>query len=73
MVGTFELLFTHGGEPKHEIVIVHDVTLDDPAAYDLDVLADVELGEEPGIWRDLDDPPPGVVLFPEGLEELVGR
>lgn len=71
IVGTFETVFTHDGVPKHEVLFVHDVTLDDPAAYDLDLLVDVETGEEPGIWHDLDDPPPGIVLFPQGLGDLV--
>ena len=72
IVGTFEAIFTYGGVPMHEIAIVHEVSLDDPAAYDLDVLADVELGAEPGIWHDLDDPPPGVWLFPTELADLLG-
>jgi 8-oxo-dGTP pyrophosphatase MutT (NUDIX family) len=71
VVGTFEEMFTIDGVPKHEVLIVHEVTLDPPSLYDLDVLPDVESGVEPGIWHDLDDPPPGILLFPEGLADLL--
>lgn len=71
IVAMFELIFVHKGREQQVIDIVHDVTLDDPAAYERDVLDDVEVGQEPGIWHDLDDPPPGIALFPEGIERLV--
>lgn len=71
VVGAFESIFPTHGTPRHEVAIVHEVRLDPPSLYDLDVLPDVERDAEPGIWHDLDDPPPGVLLFPEGLADLV--
>lgn len=71
-VGTYEYVFeSRHGNRKHEVAFVHEVALD-PEWYALDVLPDVESGSDPGIWHDLDDPPPGVALFPEGIEALVG-
>ena len=71
VAGVFEEVFTWRGEQKHHVAIVHEVRLDPPSLYDLDVLPDVETGLEPGIWHDLDDPPPGVELVPPGLADLV--
>ena len=71
LAGTFEYVFeSRHGNRKHEVAFVHEVDVDVPW-YALDVLPGVESGSDPGIWHDLDDPPPGVALFPQGIEALV--
>lgn len=71
LLGTYESVFeSRHGNRTHEVTFVHEVTVG-PEWYALDVLPDVETGRDPGIWHDLDDPPPGVVLYPVGVESLV--
>ena len=74
LLGVLENLFTHEGEPWHEIAFVFEVELDDRAVYTYDEPAVVETieGEDQqvrAIWVDpveLDSP-----LYPEGLRELL--
>ncbi|HEV2888887.1 MAG TPA: NUDIX domain-containing protein [Frankiaceae bacterium] len=71
--GTYEQVFTtRHGNRKHEVVFVHEVEVE-PEWYALDLPPDVESGRDPGLWHDCDDPPPGVALYPEGVDTLVER
>ncbi len=65
-----ENVFTHDGEPFHQIVFVYEGRFTDPATYGLETfIGDAPEWETSG-WRDLDsfgEEP----LYPEGLLELL--
>jgi len=69
-VFTLENLFTHQGEPGHEIVMVFEATLTDATLYDRETLAGEEDGGIPftAMWKVLSEFGPGKrPLYPDGL------
>jgi 8-oxo-dGTP pyrophosphatase MutT (NUDIX family) len=71
---TLENIFTFEGVPRHEIVLVYDVTLRDPrfddrVAWDAPVEDGVVLRV---MWKPLDDFCSGALLYPDGALALAG-
>ena len=73
-LGTLENLFTYEGRRGHEIIMLYEATLADPAFYDQDTM---ESHEDDGtaftaVWKPLADFGPGrPPLYPDGLLELL--
>lgn len=76
-LGTLENIFTFNGEPGHEIVQVYDGVLVDSGLYEQDMIAghemDVNLPMKV-VWKRLDEfGPDGLILYPDGLYELITK
>lgn len=74
-LGTLENIFTFNGEPGHEIVQVYDGGLVESGLYERDVISgyeeEVDLSMKV-IWKRLDEfAPGGLILYPDGLYELL--
>ena len=75
-LGTIENLFTHEGQPGHEIVLVYDGKLVDKSLYARGFLDGVEDGNAPfkAVWRTLAGfRETGDRLYPDGLLEMLTR
>lgn len=73
-IGALENLFTFGGSPGHEIVLVFEVELTDPALLRQELLHGTESNGQPFVtrWVDLDQARRGeVTLYPDGLLDLL--
>jgi 8-oxo-dGTP pyrophosphatase MutT (NUDIX family) len=76
-LGTLENIFTFNGQPGHEIVQVYDGSLVESGLYEQVVISgheeDVNLPMKV-IWKRLDVfGPGGLILYPDGLYELLSR
>jgi len=76
-LGTLENIFTFNGQPGHEIVQVYDGSLVESGLYGQVVISgheeDVNLPMKV-IWKRLDEfGPGGLILYPDGLYELLSR
>ncbi len=71
--GVVENIYTFEGEPGHEILLLYEAELADPALYEQEVLAGVEAEPKTGVWRDLSGPDGGLPLYPPGLAEIVAQ
>jgi len=72
-LGAIENIFSYNGQPGHEIVLLYQADLDDPALYQTDVLQAAE-GDKPlkMLWKPLADFVTGRAhLYPSGLLELL--
>lgn len=76
LMGIHESVFTLGGRPKHEIVMIYDARFEDESLYQrpsLDAYEESHDTHFEAIWKSLDNfrsagcPP----LYPEGLFELL--
>lgn len=75
-LGAVENIFTFNGIPGHEIVMIYDGTLQDPAAYQQEMIAGTEAHGEAfrALWKTLDEfGPGGAILYPDGLLDLLDR
>jgi 8-oxo-dGTP pyrophosphatase MutT (NUDIX family) len=74
-LGTIENIFTFQGEPGHEIVQVYDGSLVEPGLYEQDAISGYEVDMNLAmkvIWKRLDEfAPGGLILYPDGLYELL--
>jgi 8-oxo-dGTP pyrophosphatase MutT (NUDIX family) len=70
MRGVLQNRFEHQGRPGHEVVLVHDVELTDPALYDVDQLPRIDREDASGVWRSLVDPP-NLPLYASGWEQFI--
>lgn len=68
-VATVENLFTYDGRPGHEIVLVHEAVLTDPAGGEQERRPCLDQPHVVGVWRAVDEAV--VPLYPAGTEELV--
>jgi 8-oxo-dGTP pyrophosphatase MutT (NUDIX family) len=68
--GVLQNRFEYQGRPGHEIVLVHDVELTDPALYEVDRLRRIDRDDAAGVWRSLVDPP-DLPLYASGWEQFV--
>jgi len=71
---TTENLFTHQGQPGHEIVLVFEATLADPGLYERASMTGHEDGGVPftALWKPISDfAPGGPPLYPDGLLERI--
>jgi len=73
-LGMLENIFTYEGRRGHEIVLVYDGRLADTALYQKEVIMGNEFGMPfKAVWKRLDEfEPGGLILYPEGLLELLG-
>ncbi len=73
-LGTLENLFTFNGAPGHEVVLVFDVGLADPALLQRESLRGTESNGLPFAtrWIDVEGARRGeVILYPDGLLDLL--
>jgi 8-oxo-dGTP pyrophosphatase MutT (NUDIX family) len=72
-LGTLENIFTHEGRLGHEIVLLYEGRLADPALYERESLP----GQDPlpfrAVWKNLDEFNPQTPVYPDGLIELLGK
>jgi ADP-ribose pyrophosphatase YjhB (NUDIX family) len=72
---TLENIFTNGGEPGHEIILLYEGTFVDPSWYERDVETGLEQTDDPplmqGIWMRLDNFGSDAPLYPDGLLEVI--
>lgn len=75
LLGVLEGVFTHHGEPRHEIAFIYQARFADPSFYAADEIMGDEGGEPyPVRWMPLDRfAPGGPPLYPTGLYELLCR
>lgn len=69
-LGTLENLFVYDGQPGHELVLLYEGTLADPARYEQSELTAYEDDGTPfrALWKPLADFGPGKApLYPDGL------
>jgi len=76
-LGTLENIFTFNGEPGHEIVQVYDGVLVESGLYEQDMISgheqDLNLPMKV-VWKRLDEfGPGGLILYPDGLIELLSK
>jgi len=76
-LGTLENIFTFNGEPGHEIVQVYDGVLVESGLYERDMISgheqDLNLPMKV-VWKRLDEfGPGGLILYPDGLIELLSK
>lgn len=73
-LGVLENIFTYEGRRGHEIVLVYDGRLANTALYQKEVIIGNEFGMPfKAVWKRLDEfEPGGLILYPEGLLELLG-
>ena len=74
-LGTIENLFTHLGEPGHEICLMYEADLVDHTFYERRAIEGLD-AEEPllALWKPLTDFGPGrPPLYPDGLIEFMER
>lgn len=69
-LGVLENLFTYAGRPGHEIALVHEAWLTDPADYAQDRRPCLDQPHVTGVWRSPDERT--VPLYPDGLVDLTG-
>ncbi len=72
-LATIENVFTYGEQQGHEVIVVYAADFTNPAFYDRDVIA---AAEDDGtafdlVWRDPDDLPDGLPLYPSGLRDYL--
>ena len=80
-LGITETVFTHNGEPGHEIVVVYEAKFTDPSLYGVESLRcreetdDEEFaGEFVAVWKSLDEfRERKAILYPEGLLDLLSN
>lgn len=80
-LGMTETVFTHNGEPGHEIVVVYEAKFTDPSLYKVESLRcreetdDEEFaGEFVAVWKSLDEfRERKAILYPEGLLDLLSN
>ena len=73
-LGTLENIFTFNGKPGHEIVMIYDGALKEPALYERPVILGQEVdGEEfRAIWKSINAFGGGkLILYPTGLLEML--
>lgn len=72
-LGMLENIFTYEGMRGHEIVLVYDGHLAEPALYEMEIIKGNELGAPfKAMWKSLDDFVPGnPPVYPDGLNELL--
>lgn len=68
-LGVLENVFTYDGRPGHEIVLVHEAALADPAGYRLDRRPCRDAVHVTGVWRSPTETE--IPLYPDGLEALM--
>jgi len=72
-LGTLENIFTYEGQVGHEIVLVYDGRLADPALYEKESFQ----GNDPlpfrAVWKDLDEFNSRMPVYPDGLIELLEK
>lgn len=66
-VATLEVFFSYRGAPGHEIAIVYEAAFDEPAEYKRQEFVGIEDPPHHAVWRSISNPPPGVLLAPEGI------
>lgn len=72
-LATIENIFTYGGQAAHEVIAVYAADFTEAHLYEQDVIA---AQEDDGtvftlVWRDPDDLPDGLPLYPEGLRDYL--
>lgn len=72
-MATIENIFVYGGQPGHEVIVVYAADFADAQLYEQDTLA---AAEDDGtaftlVWRDPDDLPEGLPLYPSGLRDYL--
>lgn len=74
-LGTIENRFTYDGQAIHEIVLVYDGQLGDPALYSSELISGSEDDGEvfEATWKPLSDFEVGDILYPSGLIDLLRR
>ncbi len=74
-LGTLENIFTYEGAAGHEIVLVYDGTLADPAFYRKEEIQGDEFGLKfKAVWKRLDEFGPGKPpVYPDGLLDLLAK
>jgi 8-oxo-dGTP pyrophosphatase MutT (NUDIX family) len=73
-LGALENIFVFNGSPGHEIVLVYDGTLPEPALYEQTTISGKEAngGDILAVWKDLDEFTNGKsILYPTGLVEML--
>ncbi|HRI77114.1 MAG TPA: NUDIX hydrolase [Alphaproteobacteria bacterium] len=73
VLATIENVFTYGGQPGHEVIVVYAADFADAQMYEQDML---EAAEDDGtaftlVWQDPDDLPEGLPLYPTGLRDYL--
>ncbi len=74
-LGLLENIFTYEGQAGHEIVLVYDGQLVDPALYDQEVLQGDEFGKKfKAVWKRLDEfGPENPPIYPEGIIDMIRK
>ena len=72
-IATIENVFTYGGQQGHEVIVVYAADFANPAFYAQDTIS---AQEDDGtafdlVWRDPDDLPDGLPLYPSGLRDYL--
>jgi 8-oxo-dGTP pyrophosphatase MutT (NUDIX family) len=73
-LGALENIFRFSGEAHHEIVLIYDGRLQDPAAYEQPLIQGKEANgaDIRAIWKSLDEfRQRNVILYPTGLLDLL--
>jgi 8-oxo-dGTP pyrophosphatase MutT (NUDIX family) len=73
-LGAVENIFHFNGAPGHEIILIYDGTLKDPALYEQAVLTGREIDGEAfeAMWKNIDDfGERKSILYPTGLIEML--
>lgn len=73
LLASIENIFTYGGQAGHEVIAVYTADFADTHFYEQDV---IDAREDDGwhfklVWRDPDDLPDGLPLYPEGLRDYL--
>jgi 8-oxo-dGTP pyrophosphatase MutT (NUDIX family) len=75
-LGALENIFTFHGKPGHEIVLIYDGLLKEPALYDQAVIDGQEADGEKfrAIWKNISEFRGGkCILYPTGLLDLIAQ
>ena len=72
-LGVFEDIFEWAGSRRHELFLIYDVQLEDPAIYEADQVQIVEDDGRtyPARWRPLSEFTTSARLVPDGLLDLI--
>ncbi len=72
-LATIESIFTYEGRPGHEVVLVYEAELVDPALYACERFEGIESDPVHAVWHPLDGPGSELPVYPPGALSLVGR
>lgn len=73
-LGVLENIFKFEGKPRHEVILVFEGRLVDPAVYEQKELRRLDKKDRRAVWKPIADFRTGKApLYPEGLLKLIDR